>query len=126
MNREPSLGPLEPETITQFPSGLADKLRVALKPKTSSMTLVLREEENTALEELAEKQDLSKAGVMRQALRLYQMVYRKNAQGLTMAFIDKDGKPERILLMGMPDPAAAAAPQGQEGAPVPGADAGEK
>lgn len=105
MKREPSMGPLEPEAITQFPS-LAEKMRSAIQPKTCSMTLVLKEDENTVLESLAVKQDLTKVGVMRQALRLYQMVYRKNEQGLTMAFIDKDGKPERILLMGMPDPAA--------------------
>jgi len=46
-----------------------------------TMTLNLTDVEMSALEELAEKKDLNKTAVIRQALRLYQMVDKRIRDG---------------------------------------------
>jgi hypothetical protein len=53
-----------------------------------TMTLNLTEAEMAALEELAGKKELSKTAVVRQALRLYQLVDARLAQGEKMFFED--------------------------------------
>jgi len=54
-----------------------------------TMTLNLTEREMEALEELSRKKDLSKTAVVRQALRLYQMVDARLAAGEKLFFEDE-------------------------------------
>lgn len=65
-----------------------------------TMTLNLTAAEMEALEELAVAKDLSKTAVMRQALRLYQMVDRRVANGEKLFFEDdkKKSKAEVMVL----------------------------
>lgn len=60
-----------------------------------TMTLNLSGPEMSVLDELAERQDLSKTAVMRQALRLYQLVDARLRAGETVTF---SGDKERIVL----------------------------
>lgn len=65
-----------------------------------TMTLNLTDEEMSVLEDLARKKDLSKTGVLRQALRLYQMVDLRLREGEKLIFEDeaKNKKSEVIVL----------------------------
>jgi hypothetical protein len=54
-----------------------------------TMTLNLTEAEMNALEELSQKKDLSKTAVLRQALRLYQMVDVRLERGEKLFFEDE-------------------------------------
>ena len=65
-----------------------------------TMTLNLTDEEMRVLEELAQKKDLSKTGVLRQALRLYQMVDLRLRDGEKLIFEDekKNKKSEVVVL----------------------------
>lgn len=64
-----------------------------------TMTLNLTEAEMAALEELCEKKDLSKTAVLRQALRLYQMVDARLDRGEKLFFEDdKKAKAEVMVL----------------------------
>lgn len=54
-----------------------------------TMTLNLTAPEMEALEELAGKKDLSKTAVLRQALRLYQMVDARLERGEKLFFEDE-------------------------------------
>ncbi|MBP7862647.1 transcriptional regulator [bacterium] len=58
----------------------------------------LSEAEWDALESLAEKKDLSKVAVMRQALRLYQLVDVRMAEGEKLIFESKKSKKEVLVL----------------------------
>ena len=53
-----------------------------------TMTLNLTEAEMEVLEELASKKELSKTAVLRQALRLFQLVDARLAQGEKLFFED--------------------------------------
>ena len=53
---------------------------------TKTLTLELSEAEMKAVEDLAEFSDMSHAAVMRQALRLYQLVTERAKAGETMSF----------------------------------------
>jgi hypothetical protein len=64
-----------------------------------TMTLNLTEAEMSALEALSVKKDLSKTAVLRQALRLYQLVDSRMAQGETLYFEDKDKKNKSELMV---------------------------
>lgn len=61
----------------------------------ATMTLNLSAREMEVLEQLAVEADMSKTAVMRQALRLYQMVRTRIKAGETMTF---SGDKERIAL----------------------------
>ena len=65
-----------------------------------TMTLNLTEAEMNALEELCRKKDLSKTAVLRQALRLYQMMDSRFEQGEKLFFEDeaKQEKAEIVML----------------------------
>lgn len=65
-----------------------------------AMTLKLTEQEMDALDELATKKDLSKTAVMRQALRLYQLVDLRLESGEKLFFEDEsaDKKSELMVL----------------------------
>lgn len=60
-----------------------------------TMTLNLSEREMLVVEQLADAQDLSKTAVLRQALKLYQLVHERLKAGETMSF---SGDKERIAM----------------------------
>jgi hypothetical protein len=64
-----------------------------------TMTLNLTEAEMVALEKLSAQKDLSKTAVLRQALRLYQLVDNRLAQGDTLYFEDKEKKNKSELMV---------------------------
>lgn len=67
------------------------------RPK-KTMTLNLTEEEMTVLEVLSAQKDMSKTAVMRQALRLYQLVDVRISRGERLFVEDQQKKSELILL----------------------------
>lgn len=64
-----------------------------------TMTLNLTDQEMKVLEDLASKKDLSKTAVLRQALRLYQMVEVRINQGEKLYFEDEIEKKKSELLV---------------------------
>jgi len=66
-----------------------------------TMTLNLTETEMDVLEELSAKKDLSKTAVLRQALRLYQLVDRRLSQGgkLFLENADKGGEKAELVVL---------------------------
>jgi len=64
-----------------------------------TMTLNLTEPEMKALEQLAERKELSKTAVLRQALRLYQMVSLRLDKGEKLYFEDDLSKKKSELVM---------------------------
>lgn len=60
-----------------------------------TMTLNLTDAEMEAVEEIATIQDLSKTQVMKQALRIYQLVTKRAMDGETFHF---SGDPERAMV----------------------------
>lgn len=64
-----------------------------------TMTLNLTEAEMSALETLCAKKDLSKSGVMRQALRLYQMIDTRVTRGDKLYFEDDQTKEKAEIMM---------------------------
>ena len=63
-----------------------------------TMTVNLSDAEMSALEEICEQKDLSKTAVVRQALRLYQLVNAKIAAGGKL-FIEDEQKKEKAELV---------------------------
>ena len=65
-----------------------------------TMTLNLTDAEMNALEELSQKKDLSKTAVLRQALRLYQLIDARIESGEKLYFEDasKGEKAEVMVL----------------------------
>jgi len=63
-----------------------------------TMTLNLTDAEMNALEELSQKKDLSKTAVLRQALRLFQMVDSRIERGEKLYFED-EAKKEKAEVM---------------------------
>jgi hypothetical protein len=64
-----------------------------------TMTLNLTEPEMNALEQLAERKELSKTAVLRQALRLYQMVSLRLDKGEKLYFEDDLSRQKSELVM---------------------------
>jgi hypothetical protein len=64
-----------------------------------AMTLNLTEREMEVLEELSRRKDLSKTAVMRQALRLYQMVDARIAAGEKLFFEDERASKKAEIMM---------------------------
>lgn len=64
-----------------------------------TMTLNLTDAEMAALEELCQKKDLSKTAVLRQALRLYQMVDIRLEQGEKLFFEDKSKAKAEVMVL---------------------------
>jgi predicted transcriptional regulator len=67
-------------------------------PVKKTMTLNLTDAEMQALQDLCDKKDLSKTAVLRQALRLYQLVDVRLEQGGKLFFED-EAKKEKAELM---------------------------
>jgi len=65
-----------------------------------TMTLNLTEAEMTVLEELSTQKELSKTALIRQALRLYQLIDARLARGEKILFEDekKKAKAELVFL----------------------------
>lgn len=64
-----------------------------------TMTLNLTEAEMRVLEELAKKKDLTKTAILRQALRLYQMIDAKMAAGEKLFFEDEKAQKKAELMV---------------------------
>lgn len=64
-----------------------------------TMTLNLTDPEMAALDELASKKDLSKTAVLRQALRLFQMVDVRIERGEKLVFEDKGEKKAEVVVL---------------------------
>ena len=63
------------------------------------MTLNLTDAEMQVLQDLCDKKDLSKTAVLRQALRLYQLVDVRLEQGGKLFFEDKTKKEKAELMV---------------------------
>ena len=65
-----------------------------------TMTLNLTDQEMDVLEDLAQKKDISKTAIIRQALRLYQLIDVRMSEGEKLYFEDgkKKEKSELMLL----------------------------
>ena len=64
-----------------------------------TMTLNLTETEMSTLDDLSVRKDISKTAVLRQALRLYQMVEERLARGEKLYFEQDNGKDKAELMM---------------------------
>ena len=64
-----------------------------------TMTLNLTDAEMSALEELCAKKDLSKTSLLRQALRLYQLVETRVERGDKLFFEDDKTKEKAEVMM---------------------------
>lgn len=64
-----------------------------------TMTLNLTDAEMAALEELAERKELSKTAVIRQAIRLYQMLDQRMSRGEKLFFEDETEKKKAELMV---------------------------
>ena len=64
-----------------------------------TMTLNLTEAEMRALEELAKKKDLTKTAVIRQAIRLYQMIEARMSAGEKVMFEDEKAQKKAELMV---------------------------
>ena len=64
-----------------------------------TMTLNLTESEMQALEELARKKELTKTAVIRQAIRLYQLVEARLAAGEKLTFEDEKAQKKAELMV---------------------------
>lgn len=70
----------------------------AATPSRKTMTLNLTEAEMKALDDLSVTKDISKTAVLRQALRLYQMVEARMARGEKLYF-EHDATKQKAELM---------------------------
>jgi hypothetical protein len=64
-----------------------------------TMTLNLTEREMEVLEDLSQRKELSKTAVLRQALRLYQLVDARLAQGEKLVFEDETANKKAELMV---------------------------
>ena len=64
-----------------------------------TMTLNLTNAEMRVLDELCEKKDLSKTAVLRQALRLYQLIENRVDKGDKLFFEDEKTKEKAEVMM---------------------------
>ncbi len=64
-----------------------------------TMTLNLTDAEMAALDELAQRKELSKTAVIRQALRLYQLLDLRMAKGEKLYFEDEVEKKKAELMV---------------------------
>jgi len=64
-----------------------------------TMTLNLTDAEMSALEELCAKKELSKTALLRQALRLYQLVEGRIEKGDKLFFEDKEKQEKAEIMM---------------------------
>jgi hypothetical protein len=75
---------------------------MSFEPET--MTLNMPAREMRALEALAEHHGMSKTAVMRQALRVYQLIHFRLRDGETMYFSGDNGRAAIIASVGLGEP----------------------
>lgn len=63
-----------------------------------TMTFNLNDVEMDALDELATQQDMSKTAILRQALRLYQLITINARTGWELDFVDTNGRSHRQVM----------------------------
>ena len=64
-----------------------------------TMTLNLTDAEMGVVEELARKKDLTKTALVRQAIRLYQMIEARLSQGEKLVFEDEKAQKKAELMV---------------------------
>lgn len=64
-----------------------------------TMTLNLTESEMQVLEDLAKKKELTKTALIRQAIRLYQMIEVRLSAGEKLVFEDEEAKKKAELMV---------------------------
>ena len=64
-----------------------------------TMTLNLTDAEMRVLDELAKKKDLTKTAIVRQAIRLYQMIDARLASGEKLVFEDEKAQKKAELMV---------------------------
>lgn len=64
-----------------------------------TMTLNLTESEMQAIEDMAKRKDLTKTAVIRQAIRLYQMVDARLAAGEKLVFEDETAQKKAEVMV---------------------------
>jgi hypothetical protein len=64
-----------------------------------TMTLNLTDQEMVALENLSNQKDLSKTAILRQALRLYQLVDVKLSEGGKLFFEDQQKEKAELMVL---------------------------
>lgn len=69
-----------------------------MNPKRT-MTLNLTDQEMRVLEELSTQKDLSKTAILRQALRLYQLVDFRIAEGGKLFFEDQNKEKAELMVL---------------------------
>jgi predicted transcriptional regulator len=61
----------------------------------AGVTVILSDQEDAALEELAAFNNMNKAQLLKQSLKLYSMIDRRVRGGERLAFVDNNGTPIR-------------------------------
>jgi len=69
-----------------------------VSPK-KTMTLNLTDSEMAVLDQLSVEKDMSKTAILRQALRLYQVINARLCTGEKLFFEDKDAKEKKELVV---------------------------
>lgn len=90
-------------TPSVSPAVNGDALAALEKSGKSTMTLNLSAKEMDVLTDMAKAKDMSKTAVLRQALRMYQLVDTKMMEGKRMVWIKPDGTREETIPMMAPD-----------------------
>ena len=85
--------------LTFWPSPCILISRLQMDDVKKTMTLNLSDAEMRVLDELAKKKDLSKTAVLRQALRLYQVVEARLAAGEKLVFEDEKALKKAELMV---------------------------
>ena len=70
-----------------------------MREQKRTMTLNLTEAEMRVLDDLARKKDLSKTAVLRQAIRLYQLIEARLSQGEKLVFEDEKAQKKAEIMV---------------------------
>jgi hypothetical protein len=68
----------------------------------SAVNVAFSERESEVLDELCAFNEMSKTALLRQALRMYQMIHIKRASGLQLAFVYASGNVIKTEIVGLP------------------------
>ena len=82
-----------------LPYDTIEEVEAKMSDMKKTMTLNLTEREMEVLEELSRRKDLSKTAVLRQALRLYQLVDARLAAGEKLFFEDERAAKKAELMV---------------------------
>jgi len=70
-----------------------------MTPEKRTMTLNLTDQEMRVLEDICARKDVSKTALLRQALRLYQMVDARLSLGEKLFFEDEEKKKAELMVV---------------------------